>query len=62
MQAEQGASTSAVQSAMSHALQHVPLINVAIIGDSSQVYQSAEWHFSDLLTLSGILPSDQAYA
>lgn len=40
MQAEQRVNTSAVQSAMSHALQHVPLINQASTGDSTQVFSS----------------------
>ena len=40
MQAEQRVNTSAVQSAMSHALQHVPLINQASTGDSAQVFSS----------------------
>ena len=37
MQAEQRANTSAVQSALSHALQHVPMTNGANTGGSPQV-------------------------
>lgn len=37
MQAEQRANTSAVQSALSHALQHVPMTNGANTGGSTQV-------------------------
>ena len=37
MQMEQQANTSAVQSALSHALQHVPLVNGATAGASDQV-------------------------
>ena len=36
-QAEQRANTSAVQSALSHALQHVPMTNGANTGGSTQV-------------------------